>query len=355
MIYWLEQRRAAGQIDPRRLPLLGTDGRQLELPLALDRHSPARAEPEIPWCGLLWPDATPVSLAEAEAVRRYATGKSQALFFEDFETHHAEAWKPYGKPNLPVRNAVTLEPDMKAIAGDETWTDYVLEGRVVIQPGEKNAQPGNAGLLFRVTDPGVGEPARFTYACLVIQSFIYRKFNTYFMRLLSEPAPAVVGGGTVEAPTFREIRNAIEDSNLLSMTELPNAIATYIPNHDPVERSLPPAALPPLEGGAQARTGGAIMPNGPNRVEVVHPEWNPNLKRAWAASGVASLYAVGSPFRDEDQPNKKRVIPSDTQGVRICLAMALNGKCYTNCKGLHKCLGDREVQRVAVAGGLNVE
>jgi hypothetical protein len=49
-------------------------------------------------------------------------------------------------------------------------------------------------------------------------------------------------------------------------------------------------------------------------VEVVHLEWNPNLKRAWAASGVASLYAVGSPFRDEDQPNKKRVIPSDTQG-----------------------------------------
>jgi hypothetical protein len=84
------------------------------------------------------------------------------------------------------------------------------------------------------------------------------------MRLLYEPAPAVVGGGTVEAPTFRKIRNAIKDSNLLSMTELPNAIATYIPNHDPVERSLPPAALPPSEGGAQARTGGAIVPNGPN-------------------------------------------------------------------------------------------
>ena len=29
-------------------------------------------EPEIPWCGLMWPDCTPVSLAEAEAIRRYA-------------------------------------------------------------------------------------------------------------------------------------------------------------------------------------------------------------------------------------------------------------------------------------------
>ena len=32
----------------------------------------SRLEPPIPWCGLLWPDGTPVSQTEAAAIRRYA-------------------------------------------------------------------------------------------------------------------------------------------------------------------------------------------------------------------------------------------------------------------------------------------
>jgi len=154
MVYWLGGRRKEGKSTP---------GMYLCWELMVGNSNcrwhwidkPGAAEPEIPWCGLLWPDATPVSLAEAEAIRRYTTGKSGALFFEDFETHSAAAWKPYGKQNLPVRNAVTLEPDMKAIAGDQKWTDYVLEGRVVIKPGA-GAETGTAGLLFRVTDPAEG-------------------------------------------------------------------------------------------------------------------------------------------------------------------------------------------------------
>jgi len=152
MVYCLQQRRRQGKSTP---------GMYLCWELMVGNSNcrwhwidkPGAAEPEIPWCGLLWPDATPVSLAEAEAVRRYATGKSEALFFEDFETHSAGAWEPYGKQNLPVRNAVTLEPGMKAVAGDETWNDYVLEGQVVIKPTE-GAETGSAGLLLRVTAPG---------------------------------------------------------------------------------------------------------------------------------------------------------------------------------------------------------
>jgi len=155
MVYWLGQRRRQGKSTP---------GMYLCWELMVGNSNcrwhwidkPGAAEPEIPWCGLLWPDCTPVSLAESEAVRRYVTGKSEALFFEDFEHHSAEAWKPYGKKDLPVRNAATLEPGMKAIAGDESWTDYVLEGRVVIKPGAKGAEPGDAGLLLRVSNPGEG-------------------------------------------------------------------------------------------------------------------------------------------------------------------------------------------------------
>jgi len=41
---------------------------------------------------------------------------------------------------------------MKMIAGDEKWTDYVLEGRVML----KSEKRGNAGLIFRVNDAGPG-------------------------------------------------------------------------------------------------------------------------------------------------------------------------------------------------------
>ena len=153
MVYWLGQRRRQGKSTP---------GMYLCWELMVGNSNcrwhwidkPGAPEPEIPWCGLLWPDCTPVSLAEAEAVRRYATGKSDALFFEDFERHSAQAWKPYPKKNLPTRNAVTLEPGMKAIAGDAKWTDYILEGRVVIKPGKKPPEAGHAGLLLRVSKPG---------------------------------------------------------------------------------------------------------------------------------------------------------------------------------------------------------
>jgi hypothetical protein len=41
---------------------------------------------------------------------------------------------------------------MKMVAGDATWTNYVFEGRVML----KSAEGGNAGLIFRVNDPGPG-------------------------------------------------------------------------------------------------------------------------------------------------------------------------------------------------------
>jgi hypothetical protein len=41
---------------------------------------------------------------------------------------------------------------MKMVAGDTKWTDYVLEGRVML----KSEKGGNAGLIVRVNDPGPG-------------------------------------------------------------------------------------------------------------------------------------------------------------------------------------------------------
>jgi hypothetical protein len=151
MIHWLESRRNRQMTTPGVYLcwelMVGNSNCRWHW-----RDKPGAPEPEIPWCGLLWPDATPVSLAEAEAIRRYATGKSQALFYADFE-HSTQGWRPYGTKELKAINALSLPPDVKAVAGDANWTDYILEGRVAMQPEKDAPESANAGLIFRVNDP----------------------------------------------------------------------------------------------------------------------------------------------------------------------------------------------------------
>ena len=120
-------------------------------------------EPTIPWCGLLWPDATPVSLAESEACLRYAAGKGRALFFDDFHVPAASpkraaarrpGWAYYGGDKASggsLSGVFALGPHEKRIAGKEAWADYVVEANVMLkEPG------GNAGLVFRACRPGDG-------------------------------------------------------------------------------------------------------------------------------------------------------------------------------------------------------
>ncbi|MEE8452095.1 MAG: family 16 glycoside hydrolase [Thermoguttaceae bacterium] len=112
-------------------------------------------EPTVPWCGLMWPDATPVSLAEAEAIRRYTTGERRAMFFDDFQDREAPqqtvrpGWKKYGGTGSGFSGVLDLEPSAKMIVGDTAWTDYVIEAVVMLK-----GDSGNAGLVFRTTEPG---------------------------------------------------------------------------------------------------------------------------------------------------------------------------------------------------------
>ena len=112
-------------------------------------------EPTVPWCGLLWPDGTPVSLAEAEAVRTYVTGKSGALFFDDFQSVPAPqsrpGWTAYGASSAAGSRVLTVPAGVKMVAGRADWTDYVLEAVVMLRK-----DTGNAGLIFRVNDPAAG-------------------------------------------------------------------------------------------------------------------------------------------------------------------------------------------------------
>jgi hypothetical protein len=155
VMHWLEGRRAAGASTPGVYLCweLMAGNSNCRWYWGTPEGSP---EPTVPWCGLMWPDATPVSLAEAEAIRRYATGKSRALFFDDFQEARpmpsSPGWKAYSGTRQVGSERLALEPDMKMVAGDAKWTDYVFEGRVMLKSGEK----GDAGLIFRVNDAGNG-------------------------------------------------------------------------------------------------------------------------------------------------------------------------------------------------------
>ena len=154
VVHWLKRRRAAGKYVP---------GVYLCWELMVGNShcrwywgtKDATPEPTVPWCGLMWPDATPVSLAEAEAVRSYVTGRRRTLFFDDFQDAPPPpiraGWTAYGAAGTKGSGVLTLPPGVKMIAGDSEWTDYVLEGVVMLK-----GEGGNAGLVFRVNDPGPG-------------------------------------------------------------------------------------------------------------------------------------------------------------------------------------------------------
>jgi len=119
----------------------------------------------------MWPDATPVSLAEAEICKRYVTGRSQALFFDCFESG-AGAWKLYGTKHMGSNHGLYVGHRQKAVAGDPKWADYIVEGKALLkihwlkgkQPdyGSEDGKTA-AALLFRVNEPGAAFEAMRAY------------------------------------------------------------------------------------------------------------------------------------------------------------------------------------------------
>ena len=86
VIHWLQGRRDAGKYVPGVYLcwelMVGNSNCRFHWRDNGFKSGKPNAEPEIPWCGMLWPDATPVALAEMHACLQYATEKSPALFFD---------------------------------------------------------------------------------------------------------------------------------------------------------------------------------------------------------------------------------------------------------------------------------
>jgi DUF1680 family protein len=157
VIHWLRSRQAAGKTVP---------GVYLCWELMVGNShcrwywgTPDGApEPAIPWCGLLWPDGSPVSYAEAEAVRSYTTGQRRALLFEDFQSladgppKSPPGWTRFAEPSAGASGGhLALSGQTKVVAGQTSWSDYLLEATVMLKESA-----GNAGLVFRVNEPGPG-------------------------------------------------------------------------------------------------------------------------------------------------------------------------------------------------------
>jgi len=154
VLSWLEYRRASGKSVP---------GVYLAWELMAGNSNcrwywhtlPDSPEPTIPWCGLLWPDATPISLAESEASLRYTNGKGRALFFEDFQyapVPQQPDWKVFGDSDSDGSGVLRVSRGVKMVTGDPKWKDYIVESVVMLKD-----TTGNAGMMLRVNDPGPGK------------------------------------------------------------------------------------------------------------------------------------------------------------------------------------------------------
>ena len=109
-------------------------------------------------------------MAEAEAIRRYTTGKSSALLFDDFQSigYQGEKskgrskkykdWEVFDGKAINDSRVLKLDANMKMATGDSTWDNYLLEAVVMLKETY-----GNAGLIFRVEDIQNGQDKLHSY------------------------------------------------------------------------------------------------------------------------------------------------------------------------------------------------
>ena len=133
-----------------------------------------------------------------------------------------------------------------------------------------------------------------------------------------------------------------------------------------VPYSAPPLMPPPQQQQQQQQqqqmppAGSSGSQLGGDNSPVHNVTQNLKVKRSWTRKKeevpeINGVYDAPSPFHDPAARGGKRIVPSDTPNLRICLPMALTGHCYRNCKGKHGVLSATEVQRVAQVGGLTIE
>ena len=202
------------------------------------------------------------------------------------------------------------------------------------------------------------------HVCLIILVHVFRTFNHAASNLINGPMPTALNPApSVQNPNYIDIAQALLSGRIMFLTDLPPALAqvqfSQLPRGPPALPGppvLPPAGPPAGPPVQPPPVQPAPVPGGGQRTRVENLNQNPELKAAWTALGVDSIFGATGPYRDAGAPGNKRVIMrlAGNQNQRICLPMALRGICYSNCGGYHGALTPNEVQAVAAAGGYRV-
>jgi hypothetical protein len=192
--------------------------------------------------------------------------------------------------------------------------------------------------------------------------FIFRITNEELHKRLS--GPMLLPGAVLPPrtpPPYKEVLEHLQRGRAQQLTDIPPSLGQLIrpSGHTPtvlpvpaLPRTIPTSSQPQTQ--APPRQGSSPSSAG-QRTQVENLHQNPELKHAWAAIGQASIFGVGSAFRDETQRGNKRVVMRPSGQGRICLPMCLRGVCFSNCTGYHGILSPEEVRLVAQAGGLQVD
>lgn len=210
--------------------------------------------------------------------------------------------------------------------------------------------------IVRYVNNGYTDPRLIKEVWIKIMVFITRETDRYFTQLLH--APAAGGAAAVVPPRYHEIMEHLQQGRIRTITDLPpgmfelqNGNQNRGGNDTPSDQGNP-GQQPSGNTGAGSGGGGG----GRGRDDhVTLPNQNINLKRAWAATGREGIFKEGSPFHDPTARNNRLIMPADPPDTRrICLPMALTGRCFRSCTGKHEPLSDAEVQRVAAKGNLQL-
>ena len=201
---------------------------------------------------------------------------------------------------------------------------------------------------------------------LRILVFIFRSTTEEIYKRISEPM--LIAGMAIPdrtPPPYHEVLQYLARGRAHQLTDIPPTLGQLLPpNGGTFGNPQPPQRLPPQQQLAQMPPRAVDQrqpqpeprpPQPPGqRTQVENLTQNPELKQAWTEMGQASIFGVGSHFRDETQRGNKRIIMRSNGQQRICLPMCLRGLCFSNCTGFHGMLSGEEVRLVAQAGGLNV-
>lgn len=250
------------------------------------------------------------------------------------------------------------------------------------------------------------DPRQQAVAMILVYTHAVRKFHQYIKALftahrnylndlaLNPPAPGApapsweTAAAAVPVPAF-DIEDRIDDNLLFLAVSLPTEVGLFLDAHERsvpmpyappgmfsyIQPQLPPPVAPPAlyfpgqpPAPAQqpapapaptptpAPAPGQDSSNAPDHQGL---NYNLDLKRGYAAyraanPNVTGIFSPTSPFYDGAARGNRRIIPSDTPNVRICLSSALVGRCFRSCKGKHGPLSQGEVNRVIQVGGFEL-